>query len=124
MNIRRGSFPGCCGIQVLWDLGMTKCSLGDHKEKTKLVDVEESLNNLFQDPQLYDAALPNLAMTLPTLAMTLICLNTEQHKNMHKMLTRKGFKLIDKGWNKTHKNMNYLYSLHLEKEKTSYKFKQ
>ncbi len=117
MNIRRGSFPGCCGIQVLWDLGMTKCSLGEYKIEIDKKDVEESLNNLFKDPRISVTA-------LPILAMTLICLNTEQHKNMHKMLTRKGFKLIDKGWNKTHENMNYLYSLHLEKEKTSYKFKQ
>lgn len=119
MELKQNSFPGCCGIQILWDFGNTEVSLGENRRATvsainKAID-DALLEPLVLNPNNYPANyLPPLP---PVKAITLIALNETQHKKLHKLLLKKGFKLIVKGWNKNHNGMNYLYSINLKKGK-------
>ena len=120
MNIKKGTFPGCCGIQVLWNFGNTDVTLGD-KNDIEISTIDKAISKVLtkgvKDPYVPSNYIP----PAPTpFAMTLVALNRTQYKKMHKMMVRKGFKLIDKGWNLNHKDMNYLYSLHLKKGQEEY----
>lgn len=118
-SLKIANFMNCCGIQIIHSFGNS--GLMGHSPLIK--DVDKALSDIilkgFRDPNL-----PMIYQNPPyNFAMQLVAFNTLQHKKYHRMMIRKGFKLIDKGWNLNHKNMNYLYSLHLEKGKKEYKLK-
>ncbi len=111
MKLTVNSFAHCCGIQIISDFGNTAFTGGQNREfsikdieaelKRILVIGTEDWNGLLRPPQ--------------KLALTLIALNAEQHKKLHKCLLRHKFKLVSKGWNMNHKDYNYLYSLERKK---------
>ena len=121
MNIKRGAFPGCCGIQILWNFGNTAVTPGT-SSTISVESIDKAINEalLIKIPGWPDGIVPEKPQPY---ALTLIALNETQHKKLHRMMKRKGFKLIDKGWNLNHKDMNYLYSIHLEKGEKVYDLK-
>ena len=119
MRLKIASFANCCGIQIIHNFGNTSANGPPYTVTETSEAISDLIRNGYSD-QLHPAQGPAYVYDF---SMQLIALNSHQHKKLGKMLIKKGFKLIDEGWNKNHQNMNYLYSLHLEKGKKTYKLK-
>lgn len=120
MRLKVSPFMNCCGIQIIYNFGNSS----DVNPIYTVAETSKAVSDIilegYRDPN-YQAPIPPGPPY--NYAMQLVSLNTQQHKKLHKMMIRKGFKLIDKGWNLNHRNMNYLYSLHLEEGRKTYDLK-
>lgn len=121
MGLKISSFSNCCGIQIIHNFNNTSAA---STIRPSVKETDKALSDIIlkghRSPTLpEDVDLPPVY----NYAMQLVALNSHQHKKLHKMMIKKGFKLIDEGWNLIHRNMNYLYSLHLEEGKKTYKLK-
>lgn len=120
MTLKVANFMSCCGIQIIHNfLNNSEFSMLVSVKKT-----EKELRNIVLKGW-FNPLDTNSAIGIKpyNFAMQLVVLNTYQHDKFHKMMIKNNFQLIDKGWNLNHRNMNYLYSLHLEEGKKEYKLK-
>ncbi len=122
MTIKRSGFIGCCGIQILCNFGNTGILGFNDAISVRTLDKKISDILLKAVREDWEPAGYRPSKPIPK-AMTLIALNQTQHDKLHKLMLKKGFKLVDQGWNLDHKDMNYLYSLHLEKGQKEYDLK-
>ena len=109
MEIKKSAFAGCCVIDILYDFGYTTCTTGNDRAEHSTSILEREIKKIISKPMSQSGLRP------PVKAMHLISLNAVQKKKMHKTLKKLNFKLASKGWNGTHSNMNYLYSLECKK---------
>ncbi len=112
MSIQLSSFHACCGIKILWNF---KNEGGIANSEIEIEEVEKELKLVLKKGTKSPYAEGNVRTPLPKSAMLLIAVNTKQNELMKKMLLENGFKLVSKGWNGPHKNINYLYSLERKK---------
>ncbi len=108
MNISLAGYQACCGIKILWNFGND--TINDERD-IKEVEKELKLTLKSGTKNQYDPG----RSPLPKMAMFLIAVNEKQNKLMKKILIENRFKLVSKGWNTAHTNMNYLYSLERKK---------
>ena len=120
MAISKSPFHGCCGIQILYGLNNLTSAATTKTAKLAIAALKNVIIKGIRNP--WD----EITIPLPkpyNYAMQLVALNQIQHDYLHKLMLKIGFKLVDKGWNLNHKNMNYLYSLHLMEGKKEYDLK-
>ncbi len=110
MNISLASFHACCGMRILWNFGNEG---GGANIEIDIKELEKELKAVLKSgtKNMYERG----RTPIPKSAMLLIAVNETQNKLMKEMLLKNGFKLVSKGWNGQHKNINYLYSLERKK---------
>ncbi len=115
MELKVNSFAACCGIKIIHDFGYTSITSG-RRSSPALKSIKKAIQDAldYGDSRYWYMGVRPLGKNTPN-AMTLIALNSTQKKKLHKTLLDEGFKLVSQGYNRNHKNINYLYSLEEEK---------